>query len=255
MPPATRTFPSDISTPISQSSLFAGLRDALTGVFGTNPLKSYIATDQFAVWELLGDTKTFGRAFYRLRVTSTLAVTHAIGATWTDSTNTLGNPSGEVQSMIYASGTPVRLLGFATNDYKFLLNVQGTTPQLLGWFRPTAPNFDESSYPRFFIPSNSDLTTCVCTGLSPYGSTISFTTQLGQTQFGGPDTFSQTRSAAQGFWIYAPSNTGVLGQASEDLALGACTGMARGDTFLDATDSTKQYFVTRGAAGALLIRV
>jgi hypothetical protein len=255
MPGATRTFPADIITPVTQASLFTGLRDALSGVFGVPPLKSYVATDQFAVWQLIGDAAaTYGKAFYRLRVTSTLLTTHNIGATWTDATNTLGNPSGELQSVTYTANNPVIMRGFGTNEYKFSLCNQGTLAQTLGYFRPVSRNFNEAFYPRFFIGSSSDLATVSCTGLSPY-SVTSFSTQLGQTQFGGLDPVSQTRSSAEGFWLYVPTNNGVLGQTSEDLAMGACAGMARGDTFTHETDPDKKYFVTRGAAGALLIRL
>lgn len=258
MPAATRSYPPDIPSPITQVTLLSGLREAMIATGFPATLKQYSSgTDQFVVWQLVSDaTKTYGTAFYRLRVTSGLAVTHAIGATWTDATNTLGNPSSELHSVTYSGSTPIKCLGFSTNEYKFLLVTQGATQQLLGYFRPPdAPSFDENSFPRIFIPSNQDLTTCSCTGLSPYGSTLTFTTSLGNSFMASPDSFLQQRSQALGFFLYGPSNTGIIARSSDDLGMGATSGLSRGDTLVDATDNTKQYFVNRGVAGGLLIRI
>lgn len=257
MPAATRSYPPDIATPLTQTTLLSGLREALIATGFPAPLKQYSSgTDQFVVWQLANDpTKTYGTAYYRLRVTSGLAVTHTIGATWTDASNTLGNASGEQHSISYSSSTPIKLLGFATNEYKFLLVTQGNTQQLLGYFRPPeAPGFDESSFPKLFIPTNQDLTTCACTGLTPYGTTV-FSTSLGLSQMASPDSFLQQRSQALGFFIYGPTNTGLIARTSDDLGMGATSGLARGDTLVDAADNTKQYFVNRGVAGGLLIRI
>lgn len=258
MPAATRSYPPDIATPLTQTSLLSGLREALIATGFPPPLKQYSSgPDQFVVWQIVGDaTKTYGTAYYRLFVNSALNVNHMIGATWADSSNTLGNPSSALHSVTYSASTPIKFLGFSTNEYKFLLVTQGATQQLLGYFRPPdAPSFDENSFPRIFIASNQDLTNCSCTGLSPYGTNLTFNTSLGNSQMASPDSFLQQRSQALGLFLFGPANTGIIARTSDDLGMGATSGLSRGDTLVDAVDSSKQYFVNRGVAGGLLIRI
>lgn len=132
MPAATRSYPPDIATPLTQATLLSGLREALIATGFPAPLKQYTSgTDQFVVWQLVSDpTKTYGTAYYRLRVASGLAVSHVLGTTYDSSSNTLGNAPAEQHQVIYSSSSPMKLLGFATNEFKFLIATQGATQQL-----------------------------------------------------------------------------------------------------------------------------
>lgn len=256
--PATRTYPLELQPTLTQLALRDGLRDALSQVFGISPLKSYGAgTDLYSVWEVVFDsTKAFGKAFYRLKITSGLVATQAVGASFVDSTNALGNPSAEAHSVTYAANQPVSMLGFAGDGYKLLLNFQVSNQQLLGFFRPPfAPSFNEAAYPRIFVPQTVDMSTVYCTGLTPYSGTTSFSTIWGLANMGIADVGSQTRSLIPGGWLWVPSNGGILAQCSEDLAVGACAGMTRGDDLRDPNDASRLYYVTRGVAGALAIRI
>lgn len=264
MPIATRTTPAAVAAPLTQTSFVAGLRNALNEAFGAPALKSYIVgSEQFVVWELVGDaTRPFGRCWYRLRVTTGLIVSAAIGASWTDATNTLGNPCSEANSTTYTANQAVSFLTFATAEYKFALAIQGSAMQLLGFVRPTiCPAFDEGSNPRFFIPVNSNMSGVYCTGLSPYGTagvSTAIATLWGQANFGGPDPILQQRTIATGVWLWSPNNNGILGQTSEDLAVCPGTGMARGDTLFDlpAPDpNRREYFLFSGGSGAIGVRI
>lgn len=256
--PAARTYPSDLAPTLTQTALRDGLRDALSQVFGIAPLKSYaVSTDLFAVWEIVfNPALAYGKAYYRLKVSSALVVTQSVGATWTDATNTLGNPSPDAHSITHVSNQAVKMQGFAGADYKFLVSNQTSVQQLLGYFRPPiAPAFDEASFPRCFVPHTVDLTTAYCSSLTPYGTTTSFSTLWGLAQMASPDSALQVRSLITGGWLWGPSNSGIIAQLGDDLAIGATSGLSRGDIFYDPADNTKQYFVTRGVAGGLLIRI
>jgi len=259
MPIATRTFPIDINPPITQASLIAGLRDALVATGFPPPLKSYTTgTDQFVLWQLNFDpTKTYGKAFYRLRVTAALAVSHMISANFTDTNNTLINPSVDSHSITYVSNVPIRLWGFRSEEMTLLSVSQGSTHQLLGFFRfADAPSFDEASFPRIFISRVPDATSFTCTGLSPYGTVLIFSNSLGNTLMSNPDPYLQQRSQATGILVYGPSDGGIIARSSDDLASGACVGMVRGDVFQNVNASPiENFLLLRPGAGALLIKV
>lgn len=255
---ATRTYPPDINPPITAASLIAGLRDGLIAAGFPQPLKNYVVnTDQYVIWELNFDsTKAYGKCYYRLKVTSTLSCTHAVGATWTDSTNTLGQVTAELQPLSYVSNIVVKGWGFKSEELTLLSVVQGANTQLLGFFRfAEAPAFDESSFPKIFIPSTNDVNTLYCTGVTPYSSS-SFVTSLLNPYMSTADTYFQQRSQTTGFFLYGPSNTGIIARSSDDLAMGSCSGMTRGDVFqVPDSNPLEQYILLKPAAGALLIRI
>ena len=260
MPIAVRSFPPDIVAPITQASLIAGIRDGLIAAGFPAPLKSYTTgTDQFVIWLLNFDaTKTYGRAFYRLRVSAALGVSHAVGAGFTDATNTLVNPSAEQHLQTYQNNAVIRIWGFRSDELCIVSIVQGTTiHQILGYFRfADMPSFDEGSFPKIFISTRNDAQTLSCTGLSPYGSVnLLFDTSLANSAMANPDPYLSQRSQATGILVYGPNNGGIIGRSSEDLATGACVGMSRGEVFQTPTNPVEQYILLRPAAGALLIRI
>lgn len=257
MPIATRTFPADIPGPITQNSLMAGFRDALNGVFGNNALKTYTSgTDQLAVWEIVSNTSTYGRAYYSLRVTAGLVATQAIAASWTDATNTLGNPGTYSHSTTWLANAAISMLGFSTPEYKFLMAFQGSRQQLLGVFRPPdAPAFNEASYPRLFTPGDSFLNSLVPSGLSPYTAT-SFTTSMGLVNLGTADVFTQQRSMVRGMFVYGATNSGIIARSSDDIASIAGAGLSRGDIFeIAGTNPLERFFVMQGGSGVAALRI
>jgi hypothetical protein len=210
------------------------------------------------VWRLDFDlNKAFGRSFYRLRVTNAFVVTHAVASGFTDSTNTLINPSPETHSITYVTNVPIKMWGFKTDEYTILSVSQGANTQILGFFRfADVPAFDEASFPKIFIARTPDLASVGCTGLSPYGTTTSFATSLGNTQLTNADSYLQRRSLLTGFLLYVPGEGGILGRSSDDLGMGACFGMVRGDTFENPNAPTPETFLLlRPGAGALLIKI
>jgi hypothetical protein len=259
MPPAIRSFPPDIPSPVTQASLIAGLRDGLIAAGFPAPLKSYTTgTDLFVIWRLDFDpTKAFGRCFYRLRVTSALLVSHMISANFTDSTNTLVNPSSDSHSTSYLSNVPVKMWGFRLDEGILLSVSQGSTHQLLGYFRFfDCAAFDESSFPRCFISRTDTAGSLTCTGLSPYGTNLLFSNSLENIALSNADPYLQLRTLMLGILLYAPSNNGITGRSTDDFASGACVGMVRGDTLQNASVTPAETFLLlKPGAGALLIRV
>lgn len=259
MPIANRTFPADINPPLTAASLRDGLRDGLIAAGFPPALKSYaVGTDQFAVWELnLDSTKPYGRAYYRIKVTTALAVTHAVGASWTDSTNTLNNASAETHSVSYLANVPLKLWGFRSDELLLLSVSQGSLHQLLGYFRfADAPAFDEASFPKIFISNRNDVDQLHCTSLSPYAPSSVFSTNLNTAAMSFPDSYLQQRSQSTGFFLFGPSNSGIIARSSDDLGQGACSGMVRGDVFqVPGTNPVEQYILLKPGAGALLIRI
>jgi hypothetical protein len=257
MPIAARSFPADINPPLTAASLRDGLRDALVVAGFPAALKSYVVgTDQYAVWELVFNTKTYGKAYYRIKVTSGLVVTHAVGATWTDSTNTLGNPSAESQSTAYLANVAVKSWGFRSDELCLLSTVQGSATQLLGYFRfLDAPAFDEASFPKIFIARTNDVDSLTSTALAPY-STFTYSTSLNNAVMATADLFLQQRSQVTGFFLYGPTNSGVIARSSDELSMGACASMVRGDIFqVPDTNPLEQYLLLKPGAGALLVRI
>jgi|GEM_PF-4553553 len=258
MPIATRSYPADIVPPITAASLIAGLRDGLIASGFPQPLKQYvIGTDQYCVWEFNFDpTKTYGKTYYRLKVTSGLITTHSIGAGWTDATNTLVNPCNEAHQITYSSSVPVKSWGFSTPEFCLLSTSQGTLYQLLGYFRfVDMPSFDEMAFPKTFIPMAADVATVSCTGLTPY-NTSQFPTSLNNTAMGVADAFLQQRSQVASFFVYSPTNGGIAGRSSDDLSMGACSNMNRGDIFQYlSSNPPEQYILLRPGAGAMMIRI
>ncbi len=259
MPSAIQTTPTSVPAPLTQSSLINGLRDALIAAGFPAILKQYTSgTDQFVVWELLFDnSKSYGKAYYRLKVTPALVVTHAIGVNFTDASNVLNSPSAESHNVTYLNNVPIDFAGFRTSEYLFLYCNQGALQQLLGYFRPPiCPAFDESSFPKTFISTNADFGQVTCTALSPYGSTLTFGTSLGSSQYGGADLFLNRRNQKTRIDLNAPSNAGAMAQSSDDLAMGCCTGMTRGDIFeITGSNPVERFTVIRPGAGALLIKI
>jgi hypothetical protein len=255
---ATRSYPTDLASPITATSLRDWLRDSLIAAGFPPALKTYtVGTDQFVVWQMDFDpTKTYGRPFYRIRVTAGLIVTHAVGATWTDATNTLGNPSQDTHSITYASNASISGWGFASDEFRLLSTSQGSLQQLLGYFRfADAPAFNEASFPKIFIPANADATSVTSTALTPYSSLV-LPTSLGLANLASPDTYLQQRTQISGVFLYGPANTGVAARSSDDLAMGACTGMARGDVFqVPGSSPLEQFVLLKPGAGAMLIRI
>lgn len=257
MPAATRSYPSDINPSITQASLINGLRDALVAAGLPTPLKQFTSgTNQLVVWELVFDaTRFYGKAYFSIKVSNTLTVSQSISSGWTDATNTLVNASSDVHLTTFSSSIPIKFQGFATPEFVLLSATQGGSIQMmLGYLRlQTADAFDDISFPKIFIPITADLTSLTCTGLTPYSSSV-FYTSLNNSNMANADSYFQQRSMATGFFLYGSSNTGIIARSSDDLGMGANTGTTRYDTYTPSGLS-EQWIVTRSGAGTLLIRI
>lgn len=256
--PATRSFPPDLVPPITQASLLAWLRDCLIAAGFPQPLKSFtIGTEQFCIWRLDFDaTKTWGRAFYRLRVTAALQVSHLIAAGFTDATNAVASPSADSHLTAYTSNVALKAWGFRNEEMTILSISQGALHQILGFFRfADAPSFDETSFPKIWISRNDTLTSITSTALNPYGTTFVFPTSMGNALLSDPDPYLQQRSQATGMLVYGSNSNGIIARSNDDLSSGACAAMVRGDIFQNPNVNPIENFVLlKPGAGALLIK-
>jgi hypothetical protein len=258
MPVATRSFPNSIPATVTQASLLAGIRDALVAAGFPTPLKQYqIGTELFCIWRLVFNAaRPAGTAFYRIRVTAGLIVSHTIGSAFNDATNALTGAVTDVHSTTFSANLPINFAGFQSSELVLALATQGTTVQFnAGYLRlENAPQWDDEGFCRVFIANTNIFTALVTITPSPYGATTSFTTSLNVTQMAEPDSLSGLRSSENPFKIYGATNTGIIATSSFDLGMGANSGMAVGSIHIPP-GTEEEWYVTRPGPGTLIIRV
>jgi hypothetical protein len=258
MPVATRSFPVAIPATITQSSLLAGIREALVTAGFPSPLKQYtIGTDLFCVWRLVFDaTKAAGTAFYRLKVTSGLVVTHTVGSGFADATNALSGALTDFHAVTFSANFPVNFAGFQSSELVLALATQGSTTQFnAGYLRlQNAPQFDDQGFCNLFLSTSNVFTSLSTITPSPYGSTASWVTSLNATQMQDPDPLSQERSIEAPFKLWNAANTGIMCWSSPELGMGANASMSMGSLHIPS-GTTEEWYATRQGAGTLIIRI
>jgi hypothetical protein len=258
MPIATRSYPQTLPATITQAALMAAIREALILSGFPQPIKQYISgTDLFCVWALVFDaTKAAGTAFYRLKVTATLVVSHTVGSGFTDSTNTLLGALVDFHLVAFTANLPIEFAGFQSSELILCLCTQGSTLQFnAGYLRlENAVQWDDAGFCRIFLATTATFTNLNVPTPSPYGTTASFVTSLNASQMQDVDSTTNTRSTIDGIHIWSPSNMGVAAWSSLDLSMGANSGMAA-KSLHTPQGTTREYYVSRPGAGTLLIRV
>ena len=258
MPVATRTTSSPLAATLTQASLIAGIRDALVAAGFPAPLKSYtVSTDMYVIWQLVFDAaKPLGTIYYRLKVTSTLIASHTVGTTWTDASNALGNAPADVHATTFTASQNITFTVLQSSEISLALCTQGTTVQFnAGWLRlADSPQYDEIAYPKIFIAGSSNFATLVTTSLTPYGSTTAFTTSLNNSNMADADSYYGQRSLVGPFWLWGPTNTGIIAMSSPELGMGANNAMSFG-ALHNPPGTTESWFVTRAGAGTMVVRI
>jgi hypothetical protein len=258
MPLATSITISPLPATITQASLLAAIRDGLIASGFPPVLKQYsVGTDMFCVWRLVfNPAKTNGFAFYRLKVTSTLVVTHTVGSAFNDSTNALTGALADFHSTTFSASLPVNFTGIQSSELSVCMTTQGTTVQFNGgWLRPEGvTQWDDEGFCKVFLATTSTFTNLATITPSPYGTVTSFKTSLNQVEMQDPDTLSGQRSSKAPVEIYGATNTGIVGTTSLELGLGANAGMATGSLHTPA-GTTQEWLISRPGAGTLMFRL
>jgi hypothetical protein len=258
MPVATRSSPVAIPATITQASLLAGIRDALVVAGFPAPLKQYtVGTDLFCVWRLVFDAaKAAGTAFYRLKVTSGLAVSHTVGSGFADATNALTGALTDFHAVTFSASFPINFAGFQSSELVLALATQGSTTQFnAGYLRlQNAPQFDDQGFCNVFLATSNTFASLSTITPSPYGSTASWVTSLNPTQMQDPDPLSQERSSEAPFKLWNAASAGIMCSSSPELGMGANSGMSIGSLHIPS-GTTEEWYVTRPGAGTLIIRV
>jgi hypothetical protein len=258
MPVATRSFPNSIPATVTQASLLAGIRDALVAAGFPIPLKQYQGgTDLFCIWRLVFNAaEPAGTCFYRIRVTTGLTVSHNIGSGFNDSTNALTGAASDAHLITFTSNFPINFAGFQSSELILCLCTQGTTLQFnAGYLRlENAPQWDDRGFCRVFICNTNVFASLSTITPSPYGTTVSFTTSLNVAQMAEPDLLSGLRSSETPFKLYGATNSGIIASSSNELGMGANSGMALGSIHVPP-NTEEEWYVTRPGPGTLIIRV
>ncbi len=236
----------------------AAIRDGLILSGFPQPIKQYSSgTDLFCVWALVFDAaKAAGTAFYRLKVTAGLVVSHTVGSAFADASNSLTGALADFHLVTFGANLPIEFDGFQSPELCLCFCTQGSTLQFnAGYLRfENAVQWNDVGFCRIFLPTTAIFTNLNTTTPSPYGAVASFATSLNATQMQDVDSTTNTRSTIDGIHIWSPNNMGVAAWSSLDLSMGANSGMAA-KSLHTPQGTTREYYVSRPGAGTLLIRV
>ena len=258
MPVATKTNPTSLAATLTQASLIAGIRDALVAAGFPAPLKQYtVSTDMFVLWQLVFDAaKPLGTIYYRLKLSSTLVASHTVGTGWVDASNSLSNAPSDVHATSFSASLGVTFTTFQSSEICLALCTQGATMQFnAGWLRlADSPQYDEIAYPKIFIAGSNNFSSLTTTSITPYGITTSFTTSLNNASMADADSYYGQRSLLGPFWLWGPSNTGIIAMSGPELGMGANNSLSFG-SLQNPPGTTESWFVTRSGAGTMVIRI
>lgn len=228
---------SSISSPINRDTLAAALITAFSNAgysaihddfTNASGVRSLVYRQQF-------NANTHGTIFLENQITQTRIISSRITTSWNLTTHTPGAIATALSSSV-SFGALARVNFTAINhpELRLVLMEQGTTAaQILGIVRPAIapPWWSEATYPYAFIPQNVNLNTFLPfpSANNPYASTANYPL-LYISQLAANAPISNLPDAIAGAaLILSPTNKGVSGAFSNEVALCSGTGLKRGD--------------------------
>lgn len=254
---ATRTT-TTLASDITQTTVVNRLLTAFVSAGYATTYDDYTTgTDRVLVYEFIYDnSKTFGKVYYKLRVTSSLNFLFQVCSAWNKTTKVATNASAEASFLTL--GTTTTITFDALNgglEYKFVIITQSTTSVVLGILCPdNKPTWwDVNAFPYGFAFNTNALNGLTGCALNPYSNT-NYSGFFGNNGLSAVNLQTNRRDILTGIILLSNSGRGVAAKTSDDLALAAANGSAKFDR-LSFPGSSQEYLIINNVAGGLALRV
>lgn len=254
---ATRTT-TTLATGITQATLNSALLTAFTSAGYNAPYDNYTTgTDRVLVYEFVYDaSKTYGKVYYKLRITSGLSLFYQVCSAWNTATKVATNPSPELNTIVVSTTSAITFDALSEEtEYKFVMLTQSTNSIIMGIICPfNKPGWwNVNAFPYGFAVSNSALNAFAGCTLNPYsnGNYISF---FSTSNLATVNLQTNKRDIITGMILLTASTRGVAGKTSDDIGMGACNGSSRFDV-LTFPGTTQEYLVLNPVTGGMVIRI
>lgn len=261
------------SPQISQISALNAIQSAL---FATNAHTQFdyvlfdsddVSSTKFRVYETVFDgTKTFGKFYTHVSITSALAISVTYYQTWDVTANT-GTGATAVQSWMTLDPTKtLEFISGTSDEMNITMFYQGTNHGYITRFRPLiqldadeneachicflAPAIKTNNTKTIFVPLSKNLQTATSTAMN--------NSHIGDSSLSGPNLKSSKKTVIAGIQIYWHNATGIWDSLSEDIAAGSLSGTSFLATVSDGGkiyQSLSQNGSGTGLNGGLMIRI
>lgn len=221
------------------------------------------------VYQIVTDsTKAKGTAYFRVTVAaagSILQLSQALTDTWSTTAHSpLNSGAGMGTSSYFGTqlniNNPVTITAIKHPEMQLVFLDQGITPlNVIGWVRPGAyknAGWDEASCPFLFVPSDENLFNyyaCNST-IVPYSNGGGPFTIGTYNQLQKPNPRTKVADMKPGLDLMTPQNEGCAGSFSSDFALGAFTGILRGNTAITSDGKTFTILKSNDYGASILVR-
>lgn len=254
--PATRTT-TTLASGITQATVVTALLAAFSSAGYSAPYDNYTSgTDQILVYEFVYDsTKTYGKVYYKIRITSALIIVYQICSAWNTTSKVASNAPAEAALITLANTSTISFDALnGGSEYKFVVITQLGTSAILGIICPAnKPDWwNVNTFPYGLVFNSTSLSNFTSCSLNPYSSNL-YTSFFNATNFGLPNQQTNKRDVITEMVIISSSNRGVAGKTSSDIGMGACNGSGKFD-LLTFPGSSLEYLVINNTPGGLVIR-
>lgn len=228
---------SSISSPISRQTIGDALKVAFANAGYSTLVDDYTNASgvRSLVYQVSYGTATYSTIFLETQINLSRVVSSRIGTSWNVSTHTMGAIATALSSSVtFNALAKVTFTAIAHSEMRLVVMEQGTTTaQIMGIIRPSLKPtwWDENTYPFAFTPQNVNLNTFLPfpTANNPYASTANYPL-LYISQLAANAPISNLPDAIAGAaLILSPTNKGVSGAFSSEVALCSGAGLKRGD--------------------------
>ena len=264
--PATQTI-TTVTQTRTQASLATLIKNAFTAAgFPVPVVDTTVGTDRVIVYQIVSDaTKTYGTAFLRIRITTTLTILQTLSAGFNTATNVPVSPGGESNSLATVTNLSIEVRTYVkANEFRFVILSQGSSYGFYGYLRPEErhPCFNENVAPYIFQSANvftagNYFVSWQCTALSPYVSggspVIIFFTHMTFVSLAIANPVTNQRDSVAGMILYASSGQGVAAKTSNEIIMIAASGLTKFDS-IQVTPGVEEYILLFPGAGSMALR-
>lgn len=248
---------SSLAATITQSNLVAAIKSAMLSAGLTLFDEFTSSTDNILIYEHINDsTKTYGKVYLRIKVTSSLVISQQLFSGWNASTDSGSNAGTETTYTAFATNASINFSAFNGNpEIKTVIITQNTNYVALGLLMPaTRPNFwDMNQWSWGFYPASVGFLTLRSSSLNPFsndGYSLTFATAA---IAAGANPQTNKRDVLTGMLIYSNTNNGIAGKTSDDVAVVYGSGTSRFDT-IQPTGTTQIFTILNNTAGGFALR-
>ncbi|MBW4642922.1 MAG: hypothetical protein KME23_07990 [Goleter apudmare HA4340-LM2] len=248
---------SALNPTINTLALNNGIKAAFSSI-GLNPFDEYLSgTTRFLVYEhIYESSKTFGRLYNRVGITSSLGTSQELFTSWNTSTKAGANSSGLLNYTTYSATTAINISAFdGGSEYKLLEIVQGNAICTLGTLLPQfkADWWDTNQYPYGFIFQGTTTITALRGGIPNPFSNVNYTGfPLNNALLNLDNTITNQSDVIKGICVYTNTNRGIVSRTSDDI--GACNGNSKTRFSEILLSDNTRYMILKLSNGGLCLR-